>query len=178
MNDLVYPSTVVKGVGGEYPLSASGAAESHLEETEKALQENISLRQRRIELELAKTARRGETLSIVASMGGVGAVFGSLVLMALIYFGNQSTSQCSLSARNSMGNETNVLDVIWRAFYLIGFLQVLLLLLYRGVVSEESKSFAKVQARREKRKAEQGKVFLPKILSFYAPRLIGTAGCW
>ncbi len=165
-------------MGGEYPLSASGAAESHLEETEKALQDNMSQRQQRMELELAKSTRRGETLSIVFAMQGVGAVFGSLVLMALIYFGNQSTSQCSLPSRNSMGNETNALDGAWRSFYLIGFLQVLLLLLYRGVVSEESETFAKVQARKEKRKKEHGKVFLTKVLMFYAPRLIGTAGCW
>lgn len=165
-------------MGGEYPLSASSAAESHLEETEKALQDNMSQRHFRMELELAKSTRRGETLSMVFAMQGVGAVFGSLVLIALIYFGQQSTSQCSLPARNSMGNEINALDGVWRSFYLIGLFQVLLLLLYRGVVSEESETFAKVQARKKKRKEEHGKVFLSKILLFYAPRLIGTAGCW
>jgi hypothetical protein len=77
-----------------------------------------------------------------------------------------------------MGNEANVLDVVWRTFYLVGFLQVLLLLVYRGIVTKETKTLEKVQARRKKRTEDQGNLFLTKILSFYAQSLIGTAGCW
>jgi hypothetical protein len=132
------------GVGEESPLSASCAAESHLEETEKALKDDLSQRQRRMEVELARTARRGETLTIVIATGGFGAVFGSLVLMALIYFGHQSTNICSSTTTNSMGTEPNVLDVVWRAFYLVGFLQVLQLLVYRGIVTKETQTFEKV----------------------------------
>jgi len=166
------------GVGGEYPLSASCSSESHLDATEQALQDNMSQRQMRMELELAKSARRGETISIVFAMQGVGAVFGSLVLIALIYFGNQSAIECTSAGNNSTGNGADALDGVWRSFYFIGFLQVLPLLIYRSVVSEESETFAKVQARKQRRKAEHGNVFLSKILWFYAPRLLGTAGCW
>jgi hypothetical protein len=77
-----FSSSFLLGVGGEFPLSASSATESHLEETEKALKDDLSQRQRRMELERARTARRREMLSIVIATGGAGAVFGSLVLMA------------------------------------------------------------------------------------------------
>ncbi len=129
------------GVGEESPLSASCAA---VEETEKGLKDDLSQRQRRMEVELARSARREETLSIVIATGGFGAVFGSLVLMALIYFGHQSTNICSSTTTNSMGTEPNVLDVVWRAFYLVGFLQVLQLLVYRGIVTKETQTFEKV----------------------------------
>ena len=166
------------GVGGEYPLTASGAAERHLGSVEEALKDNVSARQMRIQVDMAKTVRRGETIALVFTMQGVGAVAGSLILMALIYFGQQSVNNCDLPARNSSGNDAEALNGVWRAFYFIGLLQVLVLFIYRGVVAEESESFAKVQERQKRRKANGGKTYLFKILMFYAPRLLGTAGCW
>jgi Ca2+/Na+ antiporter len=132
----------------------------------------------RIELDMAKSARRGETISLVFAMQAVGAVVGSLVIMALIYFGQQSVINCDLPGRNSMGNNAEALNGVWRAFYFIGLLQVLVLLIYRGVVAEETESFAKVQQRQNRRKIKHGKTYLLNILWFYSPRLVSTAGCW
>jgi hypothetical protein len=44
---------------------------------------------KRILIEQAKTARRGETIALIFTMQGVGAVFGSTVLLILIYFSGQ-----------------------------------------------------------------------------------------
>jgi MFS family permease len=166
------------GVGGEYPLSASVAAEQHIGHVDTAKLDNIGQRQQRIRLDLARTLRRGESIALVFSMQGVGAVVGSLVLIALIYFGQQTHVDCSKASSNSSGNNREALNGVWRAFYFIGLLQVLVLLVYRGVISKESSTFEKVKARKQKRKDKHGAQVTWKILGFYAPRLVGTASCW
>ena len=166
------------GVGGEYPLSASAAAEQHIGHVNTAKEDNIRQRQHRIQLDLARTLRRGETIALVFSMQGVGAVAGSLVLIALIYFGEQTSVDCSSASSNSSGNNPEALNGVWRAFYFVGLLQVLVLLVYRGVISEESEAFEKVKQRKLKRKEKHGEQVAWKILWFYAPRLVGTCSTW
>ena len=166
------------GVGGEYPLSASTAAEQHITHVDTAKLDNIGQRQMRIRVDLARTLRRGETIALGFSMQGVGAVVGSLVLIALIYFGQQSHVNCSNASSNSSGNNSEALNGVWRAFYFIGLLQILVLLVYRGVISKESSAFQKVKERKRKRKEKHGEQVTWKILGFYAPRLVGTASCW
>jgi MFS family permease len=81
------------GVGGEYPLTAYGAAAHYFRsvaqmEYEVENDQNEKIR-KRILIEQAKTARRGETIALIFTMQGVGAVFGSTVLLILIYFSGQ-----------------------------------------------------------------------------------------
>jgi len=127
------------GVGGEYPLSASLAAEMQTMRADDAELDDIGRRRRRVELDQTMTARRGETVALVFSMQGVGAVFGSTVLLVLIYFGNQGTTDCNELGNNSTGNDPNALNGIWRSFYFIGLLFVCSLLMYRFLILEESR---------------------------------------
>ena len=169
------------GVGGEYPLTASNAAELHGENIEDAKMDNAERRRRRLELDIAKTVRRGETIALVFSMQGVGAFIGSLFLFALIYFGEQGMTHCDAPGNNSTGNNPQALNAIWRTFYFVGLLMVMCLTAYRFLVIEESQSFEDVMRRRKQREARKkhiGKQSTWNVLRFYAPRLVGTAGCW
>jgi len=126
------------GVGGEYPLSASLAAEMQTNRADVAQLDDVQRRRRRVELDQSMTLRRGETIALVFSMQGVGALFGSTVLLVLVYFGNQGTISCDLLGNNSTGNNYNALNGIWRSFYFIGLLFVFSLLIYRFLILEES----------------------------------------
>ena len=81
------------GVGGEYPLTAYGAAQHYFKDiAEKQYEAETNDREKmrkRIIVEQVKTARRGETISLIFTMQGIGAVFGSAVLLVLIYFSGQ-----------------------------------------------------------------------------------------
>jgi MFS family permease len=124
------------GVGGEYPLSATHAAEHHAESAEDALWDDAERRHQRILMECAKTARRGETISLVFAMQGVGAVVGSMFLSSFIYFSNQGRSDCDGPSNNSKGVDPNALETIWRSFYFIGLIFVCMLFIYRFLVLE------------------------------------------
>lgn len=170
------------GVGGEYPLSASQAAELHMENEEDAQLDDAEERQHRLLMEVAKTARRGETIGLVFAMQGVGAVIGSLFLLALIYFSGQSHTQCELSGANSQGIEANAANGIWRGFYFIGLVFVIMLFMYRSLVLKEGEGFSTVAKRRERRDQRLGKQAAresrKKQMRFYSTRLIGTGGNW
>ena len=81
------------GVGGEYPLTAYGAAQHYFKSiAEKEYEAETNDRERmkkRIIMEQVRTARRGETIAIIFTMQGIGAVFGSAILLVLIYFSGQ-----------------------------------------------------------------------------------------
>ena len=134
----------------------------------------------RVLLEVAKTARRGETISLVFAMQGVGAVFGSVVLLIQIYSARQSKIDCNDMASNSTGNDPKALESIWRGFYLIGLIFVVLLLLYRWLVLEEDEGHNKVKMRQKRREKRLAKSALSRwrLYRFYAFRLIGTGGTW
>lgn len=168
------------GVGGEYPLTASGAAEYHVENTEDALLDNVDQHHRRVLLEAAKTARRGETIALVFAMQGIGAVLGSVLLLIMIYVSKQTRIDCDKPSSNSTGNNPDALSGIWRNFYLIGLLFVTMLLLYRWLVVEEGTDHDKIQKRKKLREERLGpaSTYRWKVLKFYAPRLLGTGGNW
>jgi len=109
------------------------------------------------------------------TMQGVGAVAGSLVLITLIYFAEQSSTDCGATCSNSEGSVTVALDGIWRSFYFIALLQVLCLFVYTPLLATEAENFSQVQMRQERR---SGSVSTWRILWFYGPRLMGTAGNW
>ncbi|CAB9499157.1 Probable inorganic phosphate transporter 1 [Seminavis robusta] len=170
------------GVGGEYPLAASNAASEHSEELEDALLDDEDRHHRRVLHDHARTARRGETISIVFSMQGIGAVAGSVFLIILLYFADQTYIDCFQPGVNSMGTDPRALNAVWRSFYFIGGIFVVMVLLYRTLVLEEGVGHERMQSRKQRRLDEmqdkRQKVGTLKILWFYAPRLLGTGGAW
>jgi hypothetical protein len=167
------------GVGGEYPLTGSAAAEYQAESNEYALLDPE--RHKRLVLrDAARTARRGETISLIFAMQGVGAVVGSLFLLFLIYFAGQSRVNCSRPGANSYGNDVDALNSVWRGFYFIGLLFVVMLLAYRTLIAKEGANYAELEERKKRRLARLGRNVPGElaILTFYAPRLVGTGGIW
>jgi hypothetical protein len=81
------------GVGGEYPLSAAGAAEHHSLAIEEAKKGDGERHRWRILRDHERTVRRGETIGIVFAMQGIGAVVGSIFLLVLLYFSGQYKTQ-------------------------------------------------------------------------------------
>ena len=78
------------GVGGEYPLSAAGAAEHYFQAVEEATMDDTDTHRLRVLRDHERTARRGETIGFVFAMQGVGAVVGSIFLLVLLYFSGQN----------------------------------------------------------------------------------------
>jgi hypothetical protein len=167
------------GVGGEYPLTATLAAEHHAEAYEDAMHDPDRLK-KLVLRDAAKTARRGETIAIVFAMQGLGAVVGSLILLFLIYFSGQSRVDCNRAGANSTGNNADALNGIWRGFYFIGLIFVIMLLMYRTLVVKEGAGYEKLVQRKQRRAERLGGKVPGKlaILWFYLPRLIGTGGSW
>ena len=91
------------GVGGEYPLTAASAASHHLESMAEAAMDNEERHRIRVLREKERSIRRGETISLVFAMQGVGAVIGSLFVLVLIYFGRQTHVDCSAEGNNPQG---------------------------------------------------------------------------
>ena len=103
------------GVGGEYPLTASGAAERQfVDRIDMTRMDSAERRKTEKILDEVQIARRGENISIVFSMQGIGALFGSCVLMAVIYFGEAGVIHCDDVRSNSSGNDPTALNGIWR----------------------------------------------------------------
>jgi len=167
------------GVGGEYPLTAMSASQNHSETMEEAAMDDDERRKFRCLRDKERTARRGETIGIVLSMQGVGAVVGSLFLIVLIYFSHQSYTECDRAAgpgRNSKGVNPVGLNTVWRSFLFIGLIFHTMVLLYRWLILEESEEgIEKLKQRKAKR---ENKLTLRAIFGFYGTRVIGTAGCW
>jgi Na+/melibiose symporter-like transporter len=93
---------------------------------------------------------------MVFAMQGIGAVVGSIFLVCLIYFGEQERTDCDTDGYNPHGQSTEALSAIWRTFYFIGLIFVLMVLIYRGLVLEEGKGHKKLLARKERRRAKLG----------------------
>jgi MFS family permease len=157
------------GVGGEYPLTAANAASHHIQKMEEAEMDDHAKHQLRVLREREKAVRRGETISIVFAMQGVGAVTGSVFLLCLIYFGNQSRVDCDFVGHNPAGQAFEALDAIWRSFYFIGMIFVAMMLVYRTLILEEGDGHKRLLARKQRRQAKIGKQRRDtfKILSFY-----------
>lgn len=169
------------GIGGEYPLTASSAAEYHEERVDEARLDDEEKRYRRLEQDRLQTVYRGQTIAMAFSMQGLGALVGSIVLLILIYFGEQGFIDCDEPSSNSTGNDPRALNGIWRSFYFVGLLFVLFLISYRSLVVEESQSFAQVMERKRRRKLREKtreKKTRWDIIRFYWPRLVGTGGNW
>eukprot|EP00751_Fragilariopsis_kerguelensis_P011747 CAMPEP_0170774688 /NCGR_PEP_ID=MMETSP0733-20121128/10109_1 /TAXON_ID=186038 /ORGANISM="Fragilariopsis kerguelensis, Strain L26-C5" /LENGTH=712 /DNA_ID=CAMNT_0011117297 /DNA_START=70 /DNA_END=2208 /DNA_ORIENTATION=+ len=169
------------GVGGEYPLTAMSAAAHSSESAEEAAMDNSERRCYRLLRDKERTARRGETIGLVFSMQGIGAVVGSLFLLVLIYFSNQLYTICDRRINpgvNSQGVVPDALNTVWRAFLFIGLIFHAMVLLYRWLIVEENEEgMETLKKRKAKRKAEH-KLTLRAVFGFYGFRVISTAGCW
>lgn len=135
----------------------------------------LSVRKKKVKNDLSKTIYRGETIAIAFSMQGVGSVAGSLVLIALIYFGQQSDTLCYAPGTNSEGSVPLALNGVWRSFCFFGLCQVMCLFVEMFFLATEDDDFHRVQRRKNKRTRS---VSMWSILWLYGPRLIGTAGNW
>ena len=93
---------------------------------------------------------------------------GSIFLVCLIYFGEQERTDCDTDGYNSHGQSTKALSAIWRTFYFVGLIFVLMVLMYRGLVLEEGKGHKRLLARKERRRKKlgHGNSYL-QILWFY-----------
>ena len=157
------------GVGGEYPLAAANAAAHHAESLEQAGMDDRERHRIRVLKERERAARRGETIALVFAQQGVGAVVGSAFLCALIYFSDQSEANCEIDGHNPRGYSTEALDSVWRSFYFIGMIFVVMVLVYRGLVLEEGDGHKRLMARKARRKAklgQQGKS-MAQVMWFY-----------
>jgi MFS family permease len=115
-------------------------------------------------------------------MQGIGSVIGSMFLLAFIYFSNQTRADCSSLAANSRGNDPSGVESVWRGFYFIGLIFVIMLFMYRSLVLEEGEGYNIVLARRLRRQAKYeksaAKQLQRKAFQYYLPRLVGTGGNW
>jgi len=141
------------GVGGEYPLTAHHAAEAEAEASSSTSSssssppQHVPLGQQNDEdapflppphriVDATRTVRRGETIAMAFTMQGIGAVMGSLILLVLLYFSGQSRPNCTAGQGfNASGTNPQALNGVWRTFYYIGGLLVVLLLAERGLES-------------------------------------------
>ena len=109
-------------------------------------------------------------------MQGIGAVVGSLFLIVLIYFSDQSYTECDLPGSDSEGVNPVGLNTVWRSFLFIGLIFHTMVLLYRWLILEENEEgIKKLKQRKAKR---EKKLTLRAIFGFYGTRVVGTAGCW
>ena len=146
------------------PLTAANAASHHIESMEESALDDYAKHQLRVLCEKERAVRRGETISIVFAMQGMGAVTGSIFLLCLIYFGDQTTAECSVEGHNPAGQSFESLDAIWRSFYFIGMIFVVMMLVYRALILEEGDGHKRLLARKQRR---ESKLSTFKILSFY-----------
>ena len=157
------------GIGGEYPLSAANAAAHHAESLEQASMDDKERHRIRVLKERERTARRGETIALVFAQQGVGAVVGSAFLCALIYFSQQSKADCDIDGHNPEGYSSESLGSVWRSFYFIGMIFVVMVLVYRGLVLEEGDGHKKLMARKARRQAKLGRQgkSMAQVMWFY-----------
>ena len=137
-------------------MTAASAAAHHVESLEEAALDTAERHRIRVLREKERSVRRGETITLVFAMQGFGAVVGSLFILCLIYFGNQSGVDCDREGNNPHGQNTDALSAIWRTFYFIGLIFVAMVLIYRGLVLEEGEGHVRLLARKERRKTKLG----------------------
>lgn len=121
------------GIGGEYPVAASVAAES----ADEPNAVNPTKGESQAELEAAAT--RGRTVLLVFSMQGVGnLVATAVVMLCLVMFGY------------SRGG----LEATWRIAFGFGVIPVVLVLYFR-LMMDESKLFENIQKKKKAKKDAQ-----------------------
>ena len=117
------------GVGGEYPISASTAAE-------KA--QSMAGR---------KNTDRGATISMTFSCQGAGAVFGSVIILIMLSAFNQGVPDCNDAHNNPTGLDTSSLNTVWRTTYGLGTVMTIGMLCYRIFSLEESQAWKNLRSR-------------------------------
>ncbi|KAK4531724.1 hypothetical protein CCYA_CCYA09G2581 [Cyanidiococcus yangmingshanensis] len=161
------------GIGGEYPISASRAAE-HKQNLKQG-----SSRERR----MLQTRWRGASITLVFSMQGIGILFGSLLTLVAVVVAKQTSPNCSNPSNNEMGYSQRALSFVWRFVYGVGALWLIALFLHRVFLSKEDAAFMRAAKRREARRShgkplERGLSEYQRLLAYYWSRLIGTGVTW
>eukprot|EP00121_Abeoforma_whisleri_P017070 Awhi_evm1s15648 len=170
------------GIGGEYPVSGSSAAERSQQSS--------------------PSSERGKDVALTFSLQGMGAVVGSLVVTLALVFTSQSAPDCSNSSNNEAGYDQKRLEIVWRVVYGFGSIMALMVLLYRFFFLKESEVWKDMKNKQNEGKKEQtgeAKTSSSTIFGaekelkydlnntwelyyvsfrYYWPRLLATAGCW
>eukprot|EP01134_Creolimax_fragrantissima_P004262 CFRG4262T1 len=154
------------GVGGEYPVSASSAAERS--------QAN------------ATSVSRGMDVGLTFSCQGIGAFIGSLVIVILLLIMSEDSPDCAAEGVNLNGHNQSSLIIVWRVTYGIGVFIAGALFVYRYTRLKESTVWQEAKDRRTLKYLEgsyaidmNNPVSQYQIaFKYYWSRLIATAGCW
>lgn len=160
------------GVGGEYPLAASSAAEKAQAARAKAVQkannegyrsaattESAPLLQKEVK------QNRGTAVVLTFSMQGAGNWFNCMVILLLLLAFGQTGKDLDKES----------LKYVWRIQYGIATLILLVLTIYRFVGLEESETW---QAAKNKRDSEGGTINRGLFFKTYWHRLVGSAFGW
>ncbi|GAQ81563.1 phosphate transporter [Klebsormidium nitens] len=139
------------GVGGEYPVASSSAAERA--EADKALQD-----------------RRGETVVLTFSMQGVGNVANVIVLMILLAAFNQ----------NGPTYDPTRLDWVWRLSFAVGLIPIFIMLYIRIFRLKESSIWQAKHNNMAKAGLNDSFTMhkFSLLMYHYWHRLLGTAVSW
>lgn len=161
------------GIGGEYPISASRAAEHKQKIEETSAHERHQI-QRRL---------RGAAITLVFSMQGIGILFGSLLTLVAIAVAKQTAPNCRIQSNNEMGYSQRALSFVWRFVYGVGALWLFGLLIHRFYFVQEDEVFKRAAKRREARRRRvltlrSSRSEYRQLLSYYWSRLIGTGFTW
>ncbi|KAK4536548.1 hypothetical protein CDCA_CDCA09G2573 [Cyanidium caldarium] len=181
------------GIGGEYPLTASIAAEKRatkiLQETggegASALYFSDALaRQQGRADERARAARRGEAIGLAFAMQGFGVEIGSILLLIEFAIAKQNTPKAGLT-NNCAGYSTQALNWVWRSYYIIGAGLIACVLAYRFFILRENEVYISAKRRRDEQDVKEGLTQMQRLrnhyyysLSYYWPRLIATCLGW
>jgi hypothetical protein len=76
---------------------------------------------------------------------------------------------------NSAGVDAATLNGVWRSFYFIGMIFVIMVFVYRWLLVDEGEGHMTIKKRKDRR---QQKLTYPVIFRLYGLRLIATGGCW
>ncbi|KNC80244.1 hypothetical protein SARC_07397 [Sphaeroforma arctica JP610] len=154
------------GVGGEYPVSASSAAERS--------QAN------------ATSVSRGKDVGLTFSCQGIGAFAGSCVIVLLLVIVGENSPDCLADDANAMGHSQKNLEIVWRVTYGLGVVIAAAVAIYRYFRLKESTVWQDAKDRRNikflegKYKIDLNNPIAQYKVAFthYWSRIIATAGCW
>jgi MFS family permease len=115
---------------------------------------------------------------------GIGAVFGSIVILLLLASFQQEAPDCAVASNNPAGYSEQKLENVWRITYAIGAVATIFLTMYRHRHLVESEAWQTNRDRAERKILEGKYVYdlsrtthsYTVAFKFYWARLLSTAG--
>jgi len=150
------------GVGGEYPISASIAAEQAAEKLAKqSLEPPVDGGEH-------PATNRGFSVVMTFSMQGVGQWVNIVVILLLMW----------LSGQTGADYDPASLELVWRVQYGIGAAIVTAVVVCRLMYTKESSAWKEAQASQASHPVQYDQPKEVALFVHYWPRLIGTAIAW